>query len=156
SILLDNSELTTAYPALTVSGGAGSLVQLTYSEALVGDKGEKGNRNQIAGKHIGGVSDEFLPGGCHSCEFMPLTWRTWRFPELEIKTADQPLRLEKLNAWFTAFPFTERASFHSEDESLKRIWDVSWRTARLDAHDTYMDTPYWERLQYIGDTRIQA
>ena len=28
--------------------------------------------------------------------------------------------------------------------------------ARLDAHDTYMDTPYWERLQYIGDTRIQA
>jgi len=33
---------------------------------------------------------------------------------------------------------------------------VGWRTARLDAHDTYMDTPYWERLQYVGDTRIQA
>jgi len=33
---------------------------------------------------------------------------------------------------------------------------TGWRTARLDAHDTYMDTPYYERMQYIGDTRIQG
>jgi hypothetical protein len=26
----------------------------------------------------------------------------------------------------------------------------------MNAHETYMDCPYWERLQYIGDTRIQA
>jgi hypothetical protein len=39
---------------------------------------------------------------------------------------------------------------------LKPIWEVGWRTARLDAHDTYMDTPYYERMQYVGDTRIQA
>ncbi len=31
-----------------------------------------------------------------------------------------------------------------------------FHTARLCAYDTYMDCPYWERLQYIGDTRIQA
>ena len=39
---------------------------------------------------------------------------------------------------------------------LSKIWDVGWRTARLCAHETYMDTPYWEQLQYVGDTRIQA
>jgi len=50
----------------------------------------------------------------------------------------------------------ERASFSSDDVSLSKIWDIGWWTARLDAHDTYMDTPYWERLQYVGDTRIQA
>src|SRR5581483_1901367 len=27
---------------------------------------------------------------------------------------------------------------------------------RLCAHETYMDAPYWEQLQYVGDTRIQA
>ena len=27
---------------------------------------------------------------------------------------------------------------------------------RLCSHETYMDTPYWEQLQYVGDTRIQA
>jgi alpha-L-rhamnosidase len=156
SILLDNSQLTTAYPALTVTGGEGATVRLTYSEALVDDHGEKGNRNQIEGKHIEGVQDEFLPAGCHSCEFIPLEWRTWRFLELHVQTADQPLQIKKLNAWFTAFPFDVRAHFDSDNKTLKSIWNVGWRTALLDAHDTYMDTPYWERLQYVGDTRIQA
>src|SRR5262249_12487212 len=36
------------------------------------------------------------------------------------------------------------------------LWDTGWRTARLCAHETYMDAPYWEQLQYVGDTRIQA
>jgi alpha-L-rhamnosidase len=156
SILLDNLQLTTAYPALTVTGGEGSTVRLTYSEALVNDNGEKGNRNQIEGKHIAGLQDEFLPGGCHSCEFTPLTWRTWRFLQLDVQTGDQALQIEKPSAWFTAFPFTVRAHFNSDSDFLTPIWDVGWRTALLDAHDTYMDTPYWERLQYVGDTRIQA
>ncbi|MGH2564531.1 MAG: alpha-rhamnosidase, partial [Ginsengibacter sp.] len=33
---------------------------------------------------------------------------------------------------------------------------TGWRTARLDAVETYMDCPYYEQLQYVGDTRIQA
>ncbi len=156
SILIDNSQLTTAYPELTVSGGLGANIRVTYAEALVNENGEKGNRDQIQGKHIVGLTDEFLPGGCASCEFMPLSWRTGRYLQLDVETSDQPVRIEKLRTWFTAFPFVERAHFHSDDPSLTPIWDVGWRTARLDAHDTYMDTPYWERLQYVGDTRIQA
>jgi len=155
-ILLDNSELTTAYPDLAVSGGSGATVRLTYAEALVDASGQKGNRNEIEGKRIIGIHDEFLPGGCSSCEFVPLSWRTWRYLQLDVHTADKPLRIESLHAWFTAFPFTQRAYFHSDDATLSTIWDIGWRTARLDAHDTYMDTPYWERLQYLGDTRIQA
>ncbi|MFL6437827.1 MAG: alpha-L-rhamnosidase C-terminal domain-containing protein [Terriglobales bacterium] len=155
-VLLDNSQLTTGYPALTVSGGLGSAVRLVYAEALVDDNGRKGNRNQAEGKHIVGLVDEFLPDGSSSREFMPLSWRTWRFLQLDVQTMDQPLRIERLQTFFTAFPFVQRAYFHSDDPSLKPIWEIGWRTARLDAHDTYMDTPYWERLQYVGDTRIQA
>ena len=58
--------------------------------------------------------------------------------------------------YFTAYPFEERAKFDSGDPDLDKIWDISWRTARDDAHETYMDTPYYEQLQYVGDTRIQA
>ena len=156
SLLVDQSHLTTAYPELTVSGGAKSVIRLTYSEALVDDKGEKGNRNDITGKHIIGLFDEFIPDGSDARRFMPLGWRTWRYLQIDITTQEQPLRLESLRSWFTAFPFKENARFESDDASLSQIWNVGWRTARLDAHDTYMDTPYWERLQYIGDTRIQA
>jgi alpha-L-rhamnosidase len=156
TLLIDHSQLTTAYPELTVSGGAQSTIRATYTEALVDANGEKGNRNEIAGKHIIGIQDEFLPDGAQGRRFMPLGWRTWRYLQLDINTAEQPLRIEKLGCWFTAYPFQERARFETDDPSLAQIWQISWRTARLDAHETYMDTPYWERLQYIGDTRIQA
>jgi len=156
SLLMDQSHLTTAYPELTVTGGAQSTIRLTYAEALFDNSGQKGNRNEIADKHIVGIFDEFLPDGAQGRRFMPLVWRTWRYLQLDIHTADQPLRLENLRCWFTAFPFEERARFSSDDPSLTAIWQVGWRTARLNAHDTYMDTPYYERMQYIGDTRIQA
>jgi hypothetical protein len=156
TILVDQSHLTTAYPELTVSGGAKSTIRLTYTEALVDKRSEKGNRNEIAGKRIVGIFDEFVPDGSGGRTFMPLGWRTWRYLQLDVTTGDQPLRIEKLRSWFTAYPFEERGKFESDDPSLAKIWEIGWRTARLDAHETYMDTPYWERMQYIGDTRIQA
>jgi len=157
SVLFDNGELTTAYPVVTASQGHGATIRLTYAEALVDDKGQKGNRNEIAGKHIEGVVDEFLPGGGASKrEFSPLSWRTWRYLQMDVETYDEPVKIEGLRTWFSAYPFLEKAYFHADDASLEPIWKIGWRTARLDAHDTYMDTPYWERLQYIGDTRIQA
>jgi alpha-L-rhamnosidase len=156
SVLIDNSHLTTAYPELTVSGGRGSTIRLTYAEALIDDKGQKGNRNEIAGKHILGVFDEFVPDGAANRTFTPLGWKTWRYLQLDIETDDQALEVDRLRTWFTAYPFEQRGHFDSDDDSLRPIWEIGWRTARLDAHDTYMDTPYYERLQYVGDTRIQA
>lgn len=50
----------------------------------------------------------------------------------------------------------ENATFKSDEKLLSDIWDISWRTARLCATETYMDCPYYEQLQYLGDTRIQA
>ena len=156
SILIDNGELTTAYPVLEISGGLGAGIRITYAEALLDATDQKGDRNQTRGKHISGVQDEFISGGQTSSEFVPLSWRTWRYLQLDISTTDQPLTIKSLRAWFTAYPFVERATFSSDQADLSRIWAVGWHTARLDAHDTYMDTPYWERLQYVGDTRIQA
>jgi hypothetical protein len=36
------------------------------------------------------------------------------------------------------------------------MWAINWRVLRLCAWETYFDTPYYEQLQYIGDTRLQA
>src|SRR5205814_3136301 len=105
SLLLDNSHLTTGYPELTVSGGTGASARLTYAEALVDEKGEKGNRNQIANKHIVGIFDEFVTDGADRRVFMPLAWKTWRYLQLDITTSDQPLRVEALRTWFTGYPF---------------------------------------------------
>jgi hypothetical protein len=36
------------------------------------------------------------------------------------------------------------------------MWRMNWNGARIGAFETYMDTPFWEQLQYVGDTRIQG
>jgi alpha-L-rhamnosidase len=165
SIMLDRRTLTTAYPQLTVSGGKGASIRLTYSEALFDDKFHKGDRDALeytdaqGVKHprkAAGLNDLFLPDGGQHRTFEPLWWRTWRYLDLDITTGDEPLTLESLKAQFTAYPFEERAKLTTGQADLDKIWEISWRTARLDAHETYMDTPYYEQLQYIGDTRIQA
>jgi alpha-L-rhamnosidase len=154
-LLLDRKTLTTAYPILTVSGGAGSKIWLTYSEALYDKEGHKGDRDDVGDRTARGLRDAFEPdGGAHRV-FEPLWWRTWRYLDLDIATGSEPLQLESLTAAFSAYPFKELASFTSDDPELAKIWEISWRTARLDAHETYMDTPYYEQLQYVGDTRIQ-
>ena len=155
-LLLDRKTLTTAYPQLTVSGGKGARIRLTYSEALYDKDRHKGDRDDIAGRTALGLTDSFLPDGGPHRTFEPLWWRTWRYLDLDITTGDDPLTLVSLTANFTAYPFQQHATFNSGDSDLDKIWEISWRTARLDAHETYMDTPYYEQLQYVGDTRIQA
>ncbi len=155
-LLLDRRTLTTAYPQLTVSGGRGATIRLTYAEALYDEKQQKGDRDAVGTRQALGFHDSFLPDGGDHRTFEPLWWRTWRYLDLDIQTGSQPLKLESLKAEFTAYPFETRASFDAKEADLASIWDISWRTARLDAHETYMDTPYYEQLQYIGDTRIQA
>ncbi len=154
TLLFDQTFETTAYPELVVSGGRGSVVTLTYAEALWKGR-EKGNRNVIKGKKMVGMEDQFLPDGGNRRMFRPLWWRTYRYLQVAVRTGDEPLKLDDLRGIFTAYPFKMRASFESDDPTLQKMWQVGWRTARLCAHTTYMDCPYYERLQYAGDTRIQ-
>ncbi|MGD0221575.1 MAG: alpha-L-rhamnosidase N-terminal domain-containing protein [Terriglobia bacterium] len=155
TLLLDQSHLTTAYPELTVSGGRGSEVTLTYAEGLFKNH-KKGNRNETEGREIVGYHDEFLPDGGEHRMFRSLWWRTYRYLQLDVTTHADPLVIEDLLGAFTAYPFQMRAQFSSDDPELAKMWEVGWRTARLCAHETYMDCPYYEQLQYGGDTRIQA
>src|SRR5438876_832409 len=93
TLLFDQTYLTTGYPELTVSGGAGAEVTATYAEALFAGN-SKGNRNETAGKEIRGLEDHFLlDGGAHRT-YRPLWWRTWRYFQVDLATADEPLVLE--------------------------------------------------------------
>lgn len=167
-LLLDNSVLTVGFPEMIVSGGEGSAIKISYAEALfekgqrdefgnlIGEGQIKGNRNITKGKEFVGYHDRFIADGGDNRLFRPLWWRTFRYVLLEIETQEQPLTIEDFYNIFTAYPFQQNAVFKADDDVLRQIWDVSWRTARLCAWETYMDCPYYEQLQYIGDTRIQA
>ena len=163
-ILLDNSVLTNAYPVLQFSGGKEARIRIGYAESLYlrepGDdwkaQEQKGNRDSVAGKRFVGVEDEIISAGRDHQVFTSLAWRTYRYVQLEIETSDDPLTINDFYGIFTGYPFSLHASFNSGNDTLQKIFETGWRTARLDAVETYMDCPYYEQLQYIGDTRIQA
>jgi alpha-L-rhamnosidase len=159
-VLFDQSHNTTAYPEMTLSGGKGSEIVLVYSEAMYDSTanrtGGKGDRNDIRGKEILGTYDRFLPDGGMNRLFRPLWFRTYRFLQAEIRTGDEALSIRSLRGMRTGYPFEENGSFESSDPSLRSIWEVGWRTARNCAGETYYDCPYYEQLQYVGDTRIQC
>jgi hypothetical protein len=171
-LILDQTHLTTAYPQLAVTGGKGSKITVTYSEALFDSKHNKGNRDKgpgptleeqidrLSGKPLPetvvGYSDEFLPDGGENRTFSTLWFRTFRYIKLDIETAADSLVIDNFNSIYVGYPFQEEASFKSDDPGLGDIWKVAWRTARLCAGETYFDCPYYEQLNYAGDTRIQA
>jgi hypothetical protein len=156
TLLLDQTYLTAAYPELTVSGGKGALVRLRYAEALFNQAREKGNRNEVEGKRFIGNYDEFTLDGGARRMFRPLWWRTYRYLQIEIETKDEEASIDGLRAVSVGYPFVRRAKFDAGVPELNRILDVGWHTARMCAHETYMDCPYYEQLQYAGDTRIQC
>ena len=163
--LVDSGQVMAAYPVLRVSRGAGADVTLTYTEALYDPANRKGGTNggrrrfadraRIADGEALGLTDTFKPDGRAGQVLAPFWWRGWRFVEVRVKTGAEPLRIDGIEAYATGYPFARKAHFTSSDPELDRIWQVGWQTALFDAHETYMDTAYWEQLQYIGDTRLQ-
>jgi len=156
SVLVDNGTLTIGYPILTASGGNGAQATLTYAESLFDAAGNKGNRNDIAGKTILGLRDTIRFDGGSNRQFRPLWLRAWRYVQLDVETGDHALQLDDLSAEFTAYPFKQHAGFESDAKWLTPIWDMDWRALRMSAFETFWDTPYYEQLQYVGDTRIES
>jgi alpha-L-rhamnosidase len=156
TLLLDQAQLTNAYPVFSFSGGKNASIRMSYAEALFDEKHQKGNRDSIVGKKLMGISDQYMADGADRRIYSPLFFRTFRYLQLDIQTGDQALQINDVYSIFTGYPFKDIAFFKSSADSLKQIWQVGWRTARLCAVDTYFDCPYYEQLQYVGDTRIQA
>jgi len=158
-ILLDQTHETNAYPTIGFSGGKGAGISLGYAEALY-DKGShftrKSNRNEVEGKEFRGLTDTLISNGSRGQTYTSFLFRTYRYMQLIVQTADEPLVIDSLYGTFTAYPFKEQAIFNSDSVEIKQILDIGWRTARLNAFDNYFTGQYYERLQYIGDARIQA
>ena len=159
ALLLDQTYETNAYVTLHFSGGKDAGISLGYAESLY-EKGSngtaKGNRNEVEGKEFIGRKDSLMADGSQGQSFTTLNFRTFRYIRLFVQTKNDPLVIDDLYGTFTGYPFTRTAVFNTADTEINQMLDIGWRTARLNAWETYTDCPYYEQLQYIGDTRIQA
>lgn len=165
TLWLDQSYLTNAYPTIIFSKGDSAGISLKYAEALYVDEKnntnwrgqtQKANRDEIEGKRFVGKQDSIISNGNIKQEFTSLWYRTYRYIEVKIETKSEPLVIDDIYGTFAGYPFEMNAKFDAGDDTLNKIFTTGWHTARLCAMETYMDCPYYEQLQYVGDTRIQA
>jgi hypothetical protein len=153
SFLIDKGLVTLGYPKMNLSGGAEAEVRIKYSEALYNDKDEKGNRNEIEGKRVEGITDVYIMDGAENRVFQPIWFRTFRFIQLDVTTKDEPLTINDYHNIYSASDFPVVANFNTDNKLYKDVWDICWHSMKICAQDNLMSDAYYEQMQYVGDLR---
>lgn len=153
TILIDQGYVTLGYPKLELSGGKDAQIKIKYSEAMYDANNEKGNRNELEGKVIKGISDIYVMDGGNNRVFQPIWFRAFRFIQLEIETKDQPLVIEDYYNIYSDTAFPVKASFETDNALFNQVWDLCWHTLKICAQDNLMSDAYYEQMQYVGDLR---
>ncbi len=164
SFVLDQGFETTAYPILNITGGKGASIRFTYVEApYIGEPKhkDKGNRNEIADKNFIGFSDLFISDGGSERIYSPLWWRAFRYIKVEVLTEEEGLVINDIHSVRTHYPFRQRASISLvrddvDNVFINKVLETGDRTMLACSHEHFMDCPYYEESQFVGDTRIEA
>ncbi|RDW62204.1 hypothetical protein BP6252_11637 [Coleophoma cylindrospora] len=86
--------------------------------------------------------------------YEPFWFRTFRIMRVEITVGSAPVEVSSLSATQVNYPLAVKANWKEPmDEHSEKIWEVSIRTMRNCMFDGYSDCPFYEQLQYSGDTR---
>jgi len=165
---INAGELMTGFLNLSVSGGKGTKIKILQSEGYVlpeepgaptSSMPKKGNRLDHINGHLHGFTDTYHVAGIgkngEAEIYEPFWFRTFRFIQLEIVTADEPLTIESFDYQETGYPLEVKTWVKTSDESMQAIWDISERSLRRCMHETYEDCPFYEQLQYAMDARSQ-
>jgi hypothetical protein len=166
-VLIDLGNYACAHTHVTTDGGRGGRVRVDWAEGLYEEHkpAGKGNRDEIEGKffvnhwyNLDGIGDEFLPGGVGDRPeaYSALWWQCGRYVELLVETADAPLTLRSIVFQETRYPLERTSRFEASDPRLEAVSPLQVRALQMCSHETYMDCPYYEQLQYIGDTRLEV
>jgi alpha-L-rhamnosidase len=160
-VLIDLDEYVCGYPELRLQGGPGAVLNVRWLEALLDSEGRKGNRDEVEGRFFRtqqqaeiGVGDRFVSGGGDHT-YSTLWWEAGRFVEMTVDTADEPLTVAGFAVIEDRYPYEDASTFASSDPKLDGIKALGVRTLQMCSHETTMDCPFYEQLQYAGDTRLQ-
>lgn len=166
---IDVGELMTGYLHLGLFGGGGAKITLLQSEGYVVSAPEnpknyddlpvKGNRSDVANGILTGYTDTFIASGKGRKEtpeiYEPFWFRTFRYIRMRIKTEEKSLFLQEFSYLETGYPLEVQSQVQIPDSELQDIWNISERTLRRCMHETYVDCPFYEQLQYVMDSRSQ-
>ena len=158
----DFEDYVCAFPELVTSGGKGAEVRWAWAESLYGTNLvghvylNKGDRGAFLGKRVlRAMHDTFLPDGRADARFTVPWWRSGRWVEISVRTADEPLVLSGIGLVETRYPMEPKATFACDDPTVDGVRGICVRGLQNCLHEMFMDCPYYEQQMYPGDTRVE-
>ena len=119
----------------------------------------KGDRTDWENGSLYGHCDYYQVTGYGTKEmpeyYEPYWFRTFRYIQITVETAGEELIISNLSYRETGYPLEVKTKVITSDTSMKDIWNISERTLRRCMHETYMDCPFYEQLQYVMDCRSE-
>ncbi|MBJ2173275.1 hypothetical protein JBL43_03450 [Aureibaculum sp. A20] len=156
TFLLDQKVVMNGFPELVFSKGKDASIKIKYAENLFGPNNKKGDRDNLENKTLLGYYDHIISNGEAFQKFLPNWMRTFRFIEFEIETKEEALTLNSFMNYKTRTTIPSIAQFYSDNEVYNRIFEICKRTVDICTQDYYLSDAYYETMQYVGDTKIQA
>ena len=156
TFLIDQQYVTNGFPELIFSKGKSAKITIKYAENLFGPNNEKGDRNDLEGKQLLGYYDLITSNGKDQQKFIPNWMRTFRFIEFEIETKEQPLVLNSFKNHRSRTTIPSIAKFTTDNKLYNRIFEICKRTIDICTQDYFLSDAYYETMQYVGDSKIQA
>jgi alpha-L-rhamnosidase len=176
-VLVEYDKEWTGFPQLEFSGGRGAEIRVGYAEALrlpyeVKDAVIFGREADIGDVAIGfedrqrgwtfdrrgsfeGFEDVLFPDG-RVWQWRPHHWRAAKFVRLRIRTAAEPLKITGFCYEPEHYPLQVAEELRCSDRRIEDISRINFHTLLLGMHETFTDCPYYEQLQYIGDSSLNA
>ncbi len=158
-VLIDWMDYVCAYPTVRLRSGRDAEVRLDWAEALHTRPESwcvaKQHRDAVAGLYFNGRGDTFINDG-QLREFTPLWWRAGRYTLLTLTTQDEPLDILGLGLRETRYPLDTLPLPEFDDGKIQAALPILERGLLMSMHEHYADSPYYEQLMYVGDTRLES
>ena len=162
-IEINAGEVMTGFLSLSVTGGKDSEIKILQAESYYlpkdDEKWEKRDRTDSENGLLQGISDIYTVSGIGAGEkleiYEPFWFRTFRFIRLEITTKTKPLTIKDFSYLETGYPLEVKTKVRTSDDTMISIWEISERTLKRCMHETYIDCPFYEQMQYAMDSRTQ-
>ncbi len=162
------------YLLYAFAGGAGAKVTTLCSECyaypvpdapspfggqMMPQNPKKGNRTDAVNGKLFGHTSFYTVGGYGTADapetYEPYWFRTFRYIQLTVETADAPLAICDFAYRAVGYPLDVQTKVQASDPTFAPIWDICVRTLKRCMMETYFDCPFYEQLQYGMDSRSQ-
>ncbi len=153
-LILDAGKVTNAYPRFRFEGGKNATVRITYFEKFISEKGVI-PRDDIENGTAEGLTDHLILDGSE-VSFEPFWFRTFRFVKIDVQSEGEDTLLYAPEFLRTGYPLKIETTIHSPEKWVEDVWQMCVHTLKNCMMETYMDCPYYEQLQFVMDTRLQA